>query len=97
APAHSACSRVTRCRSVAVTNLISTLADAAERTGTVDAPIEYAVGLGIVVSLAASLAVPLYLKRGQEAADNIFQGKNPNADKMAAAAEAAAARERKKK
>mmetsp|Transcript_28458 Transcript_28458/g.58781 ORF Transcript_28458/g.58781 Transcript_28458/m.58781 type:complete len:112 (-) Transcript_28458:156-491(-) len=45
--------------------------------GSVDAPIEYLIGGAVLVTLVSTAAVPLYLNRGQEAADQVFaQGKN---------------------
>lgn len=51
------------------------LAEVAERTGTVDAPITYPIIAGIVVALAGTALIPLALKPGQEASDALIERK----------------------
>ncbi|PNW88737.1 hypothetical protein CHLRE_01g042200v5 [Chlamydomonas reinhardtii] len=43
--------------------------------GDVNAPIEYAVGAAILVSLVATAIIPIVLNPGQQAADKIFNAK----------------------
>ncbi|KAG2448479.1 hypothetical protein HYH02_006371 [Chlamydomonas schloesseri] len=43
--------------------------------GDVQAPIEYAIGAAVIVSLVATAIIPIALKPGQEAADKIFVAK----------------------
>ncbi len=42
--------------------LLADLAEEVERSGTVDAPIGVAVGVAVVISLAATAAIPIFLK-----------------------------------
>ncbi|KAG1680992.1 hypothetical protein FOA52_009951 [Chlamydomonas sp. UWO 241] len=53
--------------------------------GSVDAPIEVVIGGAIFVTLVSTALVPIYLGRGQEAADQIFDaesGKQPQVGKV---------------